>query len=310
PERGERSFPRLGAALSTNFRKYRGHVVVAAAGIVVRVVAPLLGDKTRDPAVVVVDPEGRFAVSLISGHLGGANDLARAVAQVLCGAPVITTGTDLAGKPAVELAAVELGLGIENFEALSGVSRAVLEGRPVPVHDPGGWFRPVLVQWPDSFRRLEGPPDPADPWPLVFVGPEVQDFPASWLVVRPPCLALGIGCNRGTGTPELEGLIKKVFGDLGLSRASIGRVATLEAKGDEPGLRGLAEGLGLELTLFPAEELARVNVPNPSAVVKKHMGVTSVCEAAALLAAPGGRLLAGKQKSRNATLAVALIVSK
>ena len=130
--------------MSHNFNQYSGHVLVCAAGMVIRCLAPLLVNKTQDPAVVVVDQQGRFAVSLLSGHLGGANDLARQVAQALEGQAVITTATDNLGLPSLELEAKRLGLAVENLGALAGVSGALVDGRKVPVRDHGGWLGPVI----------------------------------------------------------------------------------------------------------------------------------------------------------------------
>ena len=305
PDLGERSFGRLAAALAANFQDFRGHVAAAAAGIVVRALAPLLGDKTRDPAVVVVDPEGRFAVSLLSGHLGGANDLARETARILGGQAVVTTATDAAGKPGLEVIARDQGLRIENMKALSRLSRAIVEDDPVPVFDPGDWLRPALAAWPETFSFLTDPPPLDLDAPLVYVGQTVIAAPDSWLLIRPPSLAVGLGCNRGTSVEELDGLLIEVFETHGLSRLSIRCLATIAAKRDETGILALAERLGVETIFFEAMELGRVRTPHPSAAVEKHMGVASVCEAAAMLAAGTDRLLAAKHKSRNATLAAA-----
>ncbi|MFH1090633.1 MAG: cobalamin biosynthesis protein [Pseudomonadota bacterium] len=306
---GEQAFEKLPSALAENFHLFQGHVVVAAAGIVVRALAYLLADKASDPAVVVVDQDGRFAVSLLSGHLGGANELARKAALILGGQAVITTGTDASGKPGLELIARDQGLKIENIEALSPISRMVLEGEAVEVYDPENWLRPALSAWPDSFTLLSGLPSPPEDRPLVLVSHDLKSFPDSWLLVRPPSLAVGLGCNRGTSREELEQLLGEVLAHYGLSPDSLSLLASIEAKRKEPGLLALAEKLNLEIAFFPAHELESVSAPTPSAAVKKHMGVASVCEAAAMLAAGTDRLLVRKQKSANATLAVALISS-
>lgn len=291
PVAGEEASPGLTPALAANFGQFGGHVIFAAAGIVVRVLAPLLRHKAQDPAVVVVNQAGSFAVSLLSGHLGGANALARRVAEVLGGQAVITTATDSAGLPSLEMLAGELGFRVENLAALAKVSMALLEGQQPAVCDPAGWLWPTLQgRWPGLFSLLE--PDQADQaggQPLIWVGHSLLEPRPSWLVLRSPALWAGIGCNRGTNADEMESLLRRV-----------------QAKSDEPGLLELAARLGLPLIFFSAEELALVEVPNPSATVARHMGVASVCEAAALLAGKSRRLLVSKQKSQNATLALAL----
>lgn len=312
PERlaqtGEQSFARLAEALAANFGLHTGHVVVAAAGVVVRAIAPLLAAKASDPAVVVVDQGGRFAVSLLAGHLGGANDLARRAAGILGGQAVITTATDQEGLPALELEARDAGLIWDDLGALPRVARALVEGEIVGVHDPQGWLWPRLHErWPEQFTLLEHWPGDEDAQrPTVVVTPRAFTSRPGWLVLRPPCLCLGLGCNRGTGVDEMAGLIEATLAEQGLARASLACLASVEAKRDEAGLIELAERLGLELEFFSAERLETVAVPNPSGLVRQHMGTSSVCEAAAILAARGGPLMAGKRKSINATLAVAL----
>lgn len=308
PSTGEEPFERLAPALAANFSQYGGHVVLAAAGIVVRALAPLLVHKAQDPAVVVVDQAGRFAVSLLSGHLGGANSLARRVAEILGGQAVITTATDSAGLPSLEMLAGELGYAVQNLPALAGVSMALLEGRQPALHDPQGWLWPLLERrWSGLFilakdDQVAGLRDR----PLIWVGWRAIEAPPAWLVLRPPALVAGLGCNRGTDVDEMESLLRRVLHDQGLSPACLACLASVEAKRDEAGLIELAARLGLPLKFYSPEELATVEVPNPSATVAKHMGVASVCEAAALLAAHSRRLLVKKHKSANVTLALAL----
>jgi cobalt-precorrin 5A hydrolase len=305
---GEQSFARLAKALGANFGLYPGHVVVAAAGVVVRAIAPLLTSKASDPAVVVVDPRGRFAVSLLSGHLGGANDLARQVADILGGQAVITTATDQEGLPALEMEAKTAGLVWDDLASLPRLARALVEGETVAVHDPQGWFWPGLHErWPERFIGLARWPAEEDAErPLVVVTPRTFPSRPGWLVLRPRCLCLGLGCNRGTSADEMAGLIDDILAGQGLARTALACLASVEAKRDEEGLIELAQRLGLELEFFSAERLEAVAVPNPSGLVRQHMGTSSVCEAAAILAARGGPLMAGKRKSINVTLAVAL----
>ena len=302
-----RTFTRLASALADNFQEYQGHILFCAAGIVVRGLAPLLQDKTRDPAVVVLDQEGRFAVSLLSGHLGGANDLARQLAGILDGQVVITTATDTAGLPSLEQEAADLGYGVENIRALAKISSALLDGKPVKVYDPEGWMRPVADRWPS----LLVPVEEADPKikRLVWVGWQALTPLPGWLVIRPPCLGLGVGCNRGTPAREIRDLWWDVVSLEGLSPACVMALASVEAKRDEAGILEFGRSLNAPLRFFSKEDLNRIKVPHPSATVKRHMGVESVCEAAAILATDKGRLVVPKRKTRNATLAVALASS-
>jgi cobalt-precorrin 5A hydrolase len=155
-------FLRLGKALAQNFPRYAGHLVFAASGIVVRTIAPLLKDKTQDPAIVVLDQRGRWAISLVSGHLGGANTLAQEAASILGGQAVITTATDSAGLPSLEMVALERGIKVENLSALSKVSGTLLAREPVPVFDPKGWLDDLWQAEPGLFSVTSQAPGPQD----------------------------------------------------------------------------------------------------------------------------------------------------
>jgi cobalt-precorrin 5A hydrolase len=309
PAAGERSFGKLGEALAANFHRFSGHVLFCAAGIAVRALAPLVEHKAKDPAVIVVDQQGRFAVSLLSGHLGGANGLTRRVARLLGGQAVITTATDGVGLPSLEVVGAERGMTVENLCALPKVSLALLEGEAVAVHDPERRLLPFLRErWPGLFfSQDELASRPASPTPLVWVGWRERKPAETELVMRPHCLAVGLGCNRDTKEEEIEALLKEVFRGHGLSLASISCLASVEAKKDEAGILGLADKLQVAAHFLPAGLLNEVEVPSPSAMVKKHMGTNSVCEAAAILAAKRGPIIARKHKTSNVTMAVALV---
>jgi cobalt-precorrin 5A hydrolase len=290
----------------------RGHslVCIMAAGIVVRQIAPFLQGKNRDPAVVVVDEGGRFAVSLLSGHLGGANKLAHRVAEALGGTPVITTATDVQGLPALDLLATQSGLVIENLAEVKEISMALLSGRPVRLVDPRGLLASVLEGHRHLFHEI------ADleaalagiQQPTVYVGYEERPWPPGWLRLRPLSLIAGVGCHKGTPASEILAFLQDIFRQAGLSLLSLRALATIAVKKDEPGLKEAARRLNVELLWFTAEELEKVPVPHPSAQAARHVGARSVSEAAALLAGQG-ELLVPKQKSANVTVAVARAVS-
>lgn len=308
PECGEQAFGSLHTVLADNFSHYDGHVLVCAAGMVIRCLAPLLQGKAQDPAVVVVDQNGEYAVSLVSGHLGGANDLARRTSLVLGGEAVITTATDNLGLPSLEMEARRLGLLVENLPALAGVSGALVDGRKVPLCDPGDWLSTVSVGHPELFTLVQ--PHQAKgvmDQPLVWVGWQKLRVPRPWLVLRPPCLALGMGCNRDTEVGELLQLARTALDKAGAAVGSLKTLASAEAKRHEPGLLETARRLGVQPVFFAHDELAGVEVPNPSEAALRCLGTGSVCEAAALLASQNGKLILPKIKSANATAAVALI---
>jgi cobalt-precorrin 5A hydrolase len=306
-EPGDLAFARLADAFREAFERGEDLVCVMAAGIVVRSIAPYLKGKATDPAVVVVDEAGRFAVSLLSGHLGGANDLARRVAEALGGTPVITTATDVAGLPALDVLAATHGLAIENLAGVRPIHMALLAGHPVRVVDPQGFLSGELSAHPELFS-LEPDLDRAlaGPGPAVYIGFRERPWPPEWLRLRPRNLVAGMGCHKGTPGEELVAFIRATFQRAGLSLLSLKALATIDAKKDEPGLRLAARSLGVDFLWFTATELEDVPVPNPSPRVARHMKVASVSEAAALKAG-GVELIVPKEKAPNATLAVARV---
>lgn len=302
----------LAERLPELFRETEQLICIMATGIVVRLLGGELQGKERDPAVVVMDEAGQFAISLLSGHLGGANDLARRLG-ILCGAtPVITTATDVNGLPAWDQVAREVGLVVEPVENLKVLNRLLLDGGKVGLVDQRRRIADRFSSVPgvclyDNFTSAtrsaaEG---------LVFVThrflPHLQNQ-AEVLALRPRDLVVGIGCNRGTSAEEIELAVRSKLKQSFLAFTSIACIASIEAKRDEEGLIAFAESHGLPLKFFTAEELNKVNMPSPvSPYAQKAVGAKGVCEPAALLASGMGEMLIRKQKVGNLTIAVAEI---
>jgi cobalt-precorrin 5A hydrolase len=309
-EHSARSFLSLLYAVRENWPLYREQVFVAATGIVVRAISPLLDSKDKDPAVVVMDQSGCFAVSLVSGHLGGANELARLVAEITDGQPVITTATDCQDLHAIDVAARQAGLVIGNTRAIKAVNMAMIRSRPFALEDPEdrlGWRaqppRNVTLTCVDDIAgKPSDLPGVQVTWRSSPVSPEGADI----LRLHPKCLVAGMGCNSGTGCSEILNLIKETFDRNRLELKSLACLTTTTRKRDEPGLIQAAAELDVDLVCIEHDLLKAVSVPNPSNTVHKHMGVSSICEAAALIQSKSQALLVEKAKSANATLAVAL----
>lgn len=306
----EIQFDRLGDALQAHFHHHSGHVFIMATGIVVRSLAPLLRHKTKDPAVVVVDECGQHAVSLLSGHLGGANALARQIGDGMGARPVITTATDLQNVPAIDLIAQERGLFIETPGSIRHVSMALLEGRSISLHDPYGYLAGALPDEMLKRNRIAAGSDnggaPLFGDPGVWVDDIRVDLPPEILILRPATLFVGVGCNRGTSAAEIRALLDRVLNHHQLAVNSIAGLASIDLKADEKGLLELAGALNRPVTFFGRNQLATVtDIPSPSTMVEKHVGVKSVCEAAAILASKKGQLIAPKQTTPNATIAIA-----
>ncbi|MEU0217275.1 precorrin-3B C(17)-methyltransferase [Streptomyces sp. NPDC006265] len=266
----------VGDAVRTAFAQCEQLVCFLATGAVVRLVAPLLSGKTEDPGVVCVDEGGRFAVSLLGGHAGGANELAREVGDLLGAEPVVTTATD-----AVDMAGLDtLGLPVEGDVA--GVSRALLDGEAVALRAEVAWPLPPL------------PVTDEGPYTIRLTDRLVETAERE-VVLRPPTLVVGVGASKGAPVEEVLGLVEDALREAGLSVASVAELATVDAKAGEPGIVEAARRLGAPLVTHSAEELAGVDVPNPSDAPLAAVGTPSVAEAAAL--AGGGELLVPKRKS-------------
>ncbi|MEV7957177.1 precorrin-3B C(17)-methyltransferase [Streptomyces sp. NPDC088141] len=270
-------------AVQRAFAECEQLVCFLATGAVVRLLAPLLSDKASDPGVVCVDEAGRHAVALLGGHGGGANALAGAVGEVLGAAPVVTTATDAAGVPGLDM----LGLPVEGDVA--GVSRAMLDGAGVELRADAVWPLPPLP--------ANVPPD-AGGGAVLRVTDRIVELGARTAVLRPASLAVGVGASKDAPAEEVLGLILDALHDAGLSPLSIAELVTVDAKADEPGIVGAASQLGVPLRTYAADELARIEVPNPSGAPLAAVGTSSVAEAAALAA--GGELLVPKRKSNPA----------
>ncbi|MGC0341757.1 precorrin-3B C(17)-methyltransferase [Streptomyces sp. SLBN-8D4] len=266
----------VGDAVRRAFAECEQLVCFLATGAVVRLVAPLLGDKASDPGVVCVDEGGRFAVSLVGGHAGGANELAREIGELLGAEPVVTTATDAVGVPGLDT----LGLPVEG--AVAAVSRALLDGEAVALHNASGWPLPPL---PVASEGTYG----------IRVTDRLVELSEQEVVLRPPTLVVGVGASKGAPAEEVWGLIEGSLREAGLSSKSVAALATVDAKAEEPGIVAAAGRLGVPLVTQSAEELAAVEVPNPSDAPLAAVGTPSVAEAAALVR--GGELLVPKRKS-------------
>jgi cobalt-precorrin 5A hydrolase/precorrin-3B C17-methyltransferase len=281
-------------ALRRAWNECDGIVLFLAAGAAVRLVAPLLEDKRLDPGVVCVDDAARFAVALVGGHGGGANALAERVAGSLGATPVVTTASDATGVPALDALGADLGFRVEKGSDLAAVGAALVSGGEVRLVSDARW---PLAPLPENVVRSQDPEPP-----LILITDRLGDAPRPAVVFRPPSLVVGVGCSRGAGAGEILGLIERSLEEAALSKGSVAYLASVEAKSDEAGLLEAAERLGTPLRFYPAEELSRAEVPNPSAVVHEAVGTPSVAEASVL--AGGAELLAEKRKSGMATVAV------
>lgn len=311
----------VAAALRARWHDVDGFVVVLAAGASVRLVAPLLEGKDRDPAVVCVDDAGRFALALLGGHGAGANALAADVAALLGAEPVVTTASERVGVVALDQLP-----GLRAEGDLSRLGAALVSGGTLALRNELGWPVPEALlarSVPEAAEAAEaagaaGPHRPGTPHRgraprqagsgglVVLTDRVAGGDPSPVVYLRPESLVAGAGTSTCATPADVLEAISDALRAAGLARGALGALATLDRRAEHPALLGAAAELGVPLVAFPAATLDTVEVPTPSPVVRDAVGTGSVAEAAALLASgPGGRLAAGKRRSARVTVALA-----
>ena len=293
--------------------KQDAFIFIGAMGICVRTIAPFVNDKHEDPAVVCVDSMGINAISVLSGHIGGANDLAREVAGIIGGREVITTQSDNAGLWALDTFEKRFGWDtMSDEEELQECIYAFVNRKPtalfLEVRDEGTDYlektKPEHVTIIDDISEA----DPEKYELLIMVTPFVHAEPDDmWVLQFIPMVG-----TIGFGLAHHPKVFRYIYDEMAEALINHGilpcshRYCTIDAKKDEPFCRRLEKTYGEKVEFYTAEELAQVDVPNPSATVEKHVGTPSVCEAAAILGSNHGKLIIPKIKGENWTVALAI----
>ncbi|MBR1477319.1 MAG: precorrin-4 C(11)-methyltransferase [Lachnospiraceae bacterium] len=267
-------------------------IFVSAAGIAVRSVAPFIGHKYNDPAILCADDLGENIISLMSGHMGGANEYARLVADITGGSAVITTATDMEGRFAIDLFAKRHGLIIGNPEQVKEFSGAVLAG----LYEEGGLFKT------DDGKGFE-----------IKISNDVSGDDVKYATdtiktirLIPRNLCVGVGCKKNTSKEQIEECVNEAFDIIKKDKRAIKAIGSIDIKKTEKGLNEYAKKLGLNAVFYSAEELSHITGDiNGSEFVKDVTGVDNVCERSALLMSGNGRLILGKHIKNGVTVAVA-----
>lgn len=269
-------------------------IFCCASGIAVRAIAPWVRDKTTDPAVLVLDERGTFAIPLLSGHIGGANALALALAEAIGATPVLTTATDVNGRFAADVFASENRLTITDMALVKEISASILAGEPV------GFRSDVPVRGPLPDGLTAG----AARLGVYVTSGDASPFEKTLRLV-PKRYALGVGCRRGKDADALDAFVQKQLAACGVSVAELRCVASIDLKKDEPALLAFAKRHALPFQTYSAEQLNAVQGTfSGSAFVRETTGTDCVCERAALLAS-GGKLKVGKIAEDGMTFALA-----
>ena len=280
-----------------NWQNFDAFICIMATGIVVRSIAALLTDKRTDPCVVVVDEQGRHAISLLSGHLGGGNDLSIQVAEALGGEPVITTASDTLGLVALDVWAAAQHLTAPPNDMTRACGILVNKGELKVYTDLN------VHSLPSGLIQCEKP-EQAD----ILISN--RSCFAGRLVFYPQNLVVGTGCNRNTPAHEFTEALVELFSDLGLSSAAIQNLASIDKKNDEEGLLEFAKQNQYTIDFFPKDEINCVTGVEISAAPLKALGAIGVAEPCAILSAGKNNkqnptLISRKRKWQNITMAVA-----
>lgn len=269
-------------------------VFVGSCGIAVRKIAPFVHDKRTDPAVICVDELGTFVIPLLSGHIGGANALARRMAEALTATAVITTATDINRKFSVDTWATEHGCAISSMKLAKDVSAAILEGE-IPFKSDF----PVIGNLPNGVI-----PGETGRLGIYLTVTDEEPFEHTLRLI-PRRLHLGIGCRRGTENKAIQAAVEQVFREHHLDFRAVQSAASIDLKKDEEGLLSFCEEQNIPIRFFSAEELGNVAGDfTPSAFVQSVTGVDNVCERSALMGAE--KLIVRKTACHGVTVAVAM----
>ena len=294
------------------WNKFDGFIFIGAMGICVRTIAPYIKDKHEDPAVVCVDSLGMNAISVLSGHIGGANNLAREVASLIGAREVITTQSDNAGLWALDTFEARFDWPIASEDEMNDCIFTFVNKKPtallLEVRDEGTDY---LEQTKPDHATIIHDINEADPKKydlLIIVSPFIQHYPEDLLVLHFVPMVGTIGFGLAHHPEDFEGIydeIDEAFADRGVLPCAH-KYCTIDVKEDEEFCAMLEDEYDEEVVFFTAEELSQVDVPNPSTTVQKHVGTPSVCEAAAILGSNNGKLIIPKIKGKNWTAALAI----
>jgi cobalt-precorrin 5A hydrolase/precorrin-3B C17-methyltransferase len=270
---------------------------IMATGIVVRTIAPLIKNKKEDPAVLVIDEEGKHVIPLLGGHQARANELATTLATLINATPVITTSSDINNLPALDLWIERCQLFIQNPSILPKIMSKFIENRKIQIYINSNLIRVPI--FPDHFQIVKEA-EIAD----IIITNKKLELNEDQLILIPRNLVVGLGFHDWVKSKEIEEAVKEVFIDEGLYFEALKGVATLEKKAKNEALQEFSRKYGLRVFSYTPQELQEIKGLSFSPIVEKAVGVSSVCEQSAILASQG-RLIVPKRVFKDITIAVA-----
>ena len=290
------------------FKKSNALICVFSLGAVIRLIAPHLKDKKTDPAVIVIDDKTNFVISVLSGHIGGANELTEEISVKLNALPVITTAADVNKTIAVDLVGREFNWKIDDETTVTKISAHMVNAESIGVFQQTGnkkWYKelPKNVIIYDSLEELKKSNSKAH----LIISDKIidNDLSQESVIYRPQSLVIGIGLHWDTSKDTIKEGIKICLEKFNLSSKSIAKLVSIKKPEDVKGLIDLGKEMQIPVEYVDREELAEIITPNPSSTVKAFEGTASVSEAAAIKVS-NGKLIVEKQKfPPNLTIAIA-----
>jgi len=278
--------------LNDIFEQYDGIVFISSTGIAIRISASFIKDKSIDPAIVVVDDMGRYSISLLSGHIGGANELAENIANCLKCQAIITTASDGRGIEAVDMFAKRNDLYIESLEDAKKITSMMIEGEAIKLESE--------IEAKIGYNNIVKNHEVG----AIFVCSKLNiNYLKPCCILRPKNITVGLGCRRGKTVDEIISALMTIFSDNDLSIQSIKQIATVDVKQYERGIIEACKYLNCEMVIISREAIKAVQDKfNKSAFVEATIGVSSVCEPCAYIS--GGELIVGRTAINGITIAI------
>lgn len=293
------------------FKSYDGLICLFSLGAVIRLISPHLVSKKTDPAVIVIDDKKNFVISVLSGHIGGANELTNEIASKIGAIPVITTAADVNKTIAVDLIGREFGWKIDDDSNVTRISAYMVNDEKIGVYQDVGnknWWKDALPKNVMIFDNLESLKESDCKGYLIITDKILkEEFLKDSVVYRPPSLVVGIGLHWDTSKDTIKKGLDVTLEKFHLSPKSISKLVSIKKPKDVEGLIEFGRDVDIPVEYVNREDLAEIKAPNPSDTVKVFEGTSSVSEAAAIKIS-GGQLIVEKQKfPPNLTIAIARI---
>lgn len=293
------------------FKNNNALVCLFSLGAVIRLIAPHLKNKKTDPAIIVIDDQTKFVISVLSGHLGGANELSQLIAQKLGAIAIITTAADVNKTIAVDLVGRELGWKIDDDSTVTKISAYMINEEKIGIYQEAGkknWYKelPKNVEIYQSIEEMKN----SDVKGCLVISDRILegDFLTNAVVYRPPTLVIGIGLHLNTSKETIRKGIDLCLEQFKLSTKSIAKLVSIKKSEDVKGLVDIGKEIGVPVEYVNREDLTEISTPNPSNIVKAYEGTASVSEAAAIKVSHG-ELIVEKQKfPPDLTIAIARIL--